>query len=138
VAAQGQSFFLEGPSVFFGFAVANQGKSIKEVATSLEYTFQEMVEKPVTDEELTKAKNQTIAGFIIGREGVQAKADFLGRCAVFFSDPERYNTELEHYRKVTAADVQRVAKKYFTKANMTKLWVHPEAEEKKAGAGQEE
>jgi len=138
VAAQGQSFFLEGPSVFFGFAVANQGKSIKEVATSLEYTFQEMVEKPVTDEELTKAKNQTIAGFIIGREGVQAKADFLGRCAVFFNDPERYNTELAHYRQVTAADVQRVAKKYFTKANMTKLWVHPETEDKKAGAGQEE
>jgi len=129
VAAQGQSFFLEGPSVFFGFAVANQGKNIKEVATSLEYTFSEISEKPVTDEELTKAKNQTIAGFIIGREGVQAKADYLGRCAVLLNDADRYNNELENYRKVTAADVLRVAKKYLAKSNQTKIWVAPEQQQ---------
>ena len=126
LAAQGQSLFLEGPSIFFGFAVVNQGKNIKEVATSLEYTFGEMAEKPVTDEELGKAKNQTIAGFILGREGVQARADFLGRCAVLLNNPELYNTELENYRKVTAADVQRVAKKYLAKTNQTKIWVAPE------------
>lgn len=132
VAAQGEGLFLEGPSVFFGFAVVNQGKNIKEVSNSLEYTFAEMGEKPVSDEELAKAKNQTIAGFIIGREGVQAKADFLGKCAVLLGDPDRYNTELENYRKVTAADVLRVSKKYLAKSNQTKLWVYPDKEEPKA------
>ena len=126
VAAQGEGLFLEGPSIFFGFAIANQGKNIKEVGTSLEYTFAEMAEKPVGDDELNKAKNQTIAGFIIGREGVQAKADFLGKCAVLLGDAERYNTELEKYRAVTAADVQRVVKQYLAKTNQTKLWIYPE------------
>lgn len=125
-AAQGEGLFLEGPSIFFGFAIANQGKNIKEVGTSLEYTFAEMAEKPVSDEELGKAKNQTVAGFILGREGVQAKADFLGKCAVLLGDADRYNTELERYRAVTAADVQRVVKQYLAKTNQTKLWIHPE------------
>ncbi len=131
LTAQGQSLFLEGPSIFFGFAVVNQGKNIKEVLTSLEYTFQEMGEKPVADDELAKAKNQTIAGFIIGREGVQAKADFLGRCAVLLKDATRYNTELEKYRKVTAADVERVVKKYLEKTNETRVFIAPDKGEAK-------
>lgn len=131
LAAQGQSLFLEGPSLFFGFAVVNQGKNIKEVLTSLEYTFQEMADKPVADEELAKAKNQTIAGFIIGREGVQAKASFLGRCAVLLGDATRYNNELEKYRKVTAADVQRVVKQYLSKTNQTRVFIAPEQGEAK-------
>ena len=136
LAAQGQSLFLEGPSIFFGFAVVNQGKNIKEVATSLEYTFGEMAEKPVTDEELSKAKNQTIAGFILGREGVQARADFLGRCAVLLKNPELYNTELENYRKVTAADVQRVVKKYLAKNRQIKLFIQPDQSAAKEAAKQ--
>ncbi|NWF85310.1 MAG: insulinase family protein [Bryobacteraceae bacterium] len=125
VSAFGNAINLEGPSIFFGGAIVNQGKNVKEVATSLEYTFNEMAEKPVSDEELTKAKNKTIASFITGREGVQAKADFLGRCAVLLGDPNLYNLELEKYRKVTAADVQRVIKTYLAKNAQTKIWVHP-------------
>jgi zinc protease len=125
--AAGQAMFLEGPSIFFGYAIANQGKNIKEVGTSLEYTFNEMAGKPVTDEELSKAKNQMLAGFIIGREGVQSQADALGRCAVLLQDPERFNTEMEKYRQVTAADIQRVVKKYLTPDNETKIWVYPES-----------
>lgn len=125
VAAAGETNFLEGPSVFFGFAIANQGKNIKEIANSLEYTFDELKKSPVPDDELTKAKNQVIAGFITGRETVQAKADFLGAVAVLYGDPQRYNTELANYQKVTAADVQRVARKYFVKERSTRLWVYP-------------
>lgn len=131
LAAQGQSLFLEGPSIFFGFAVVNQGKNIKETLTSMEYTFGEMAEKPVAADELEKAKNQTIAGFILGREGVQAKADFLGRCAVLLKDATRYNNELEKYRKVTAADVQRVVKQYLGKTNQTRVFIAPEKSEAK-------
>ncbi len=130
-AAAGQGVFLEGPSLFFGYAIANQGKNIKEVANSLEYTFTEMQKEAVAGDELTKAKNQIIAGFILGREGVQSKADFLGRCAVLLGDPNRYNTELDNYRKVTAADVQRVVSKYLAADKQTRLWVKPAGQEAK-------
>lgn len=127
VAAGGEAQLLEGPSFFFGYAIANQGKNIKELSTSLEYTYGEMQKTAVPDDELTKAKNQIIASFVVGRQSMQAKADFLGRCAVLFGDPERYNTELENYRKVTAADVQRVIAKYLAKDRQVKIYVQPGA-----------
>lgn len=126
LAAQGQALFLEGPSIFFGYAIANQGKNIREILSSIERTLQEMAEKPVSGEELTKARNQMIASFILEREGVQAKADYLGRCAVLFKDPERYNTELEKYRQVTAADVQRAVARYLAPDRQTRVFIHPE------------
>ena len=130
VEAVGEASFLEGPSIFFGFAVANQGKNIKEVGTSMDYVFEQMRNQPVSDEELTKAKNQTTAGFIVGRQSMQQKADLLGRMAVLRGDPELVNTELPKYQAVTPADIQRVCQKYITPANETKLWVYPEEKKK--------
>jgi predicted Zn-dependent peptidase len=57
---------------------------------------------------------------------MQSKADLLGSMAVLRGDAERYNTEIENYRKVTAGDVQRVVQKYLTASNETRLWVKPE------------
>ncbi len=126
VAAAGNAFLLEGPSIFFGFAVANQGKDIKQVSASLHDVLEAMGKAPVSEEELTKAKNQVIAGFVIGRQSAQSKADSLGRMAVLRGNSELYNTELANYQKVTTADVQRVSKKYLTEANETRMWVTPE------------
>jgi zinc protease len=125
MAAQGQALLLEGPGIFFGFALANQGKNIKEVSSSLQFVFDEMRKKPVAADELEKAKNQVVAGFITGRETMQAKADFLGRCAVLLRNPELFNSELAKYQAVTAADVQRVVAKYLVPANETRLFIKP-------------
>ena len=130
VQAAGQSFFLEGPSLFFGIAIANQGKNIKEVGSSLAYVFEQMKKEPVSSEELTKAKNQTTSRFIAGAQTMQQKADNLGRMAVLRGNPELVNTEPEKYQNVTAADVQRVAQKYFTNNNDTVIWVYPEQAKK--------
>lgn len=130
VEAFGSASFLEGPSLFFGIAVANQGKNIKEVGTSMDYVFNQMRKEPVSGEELTKAKNQTIAGFIVGRQSMQQKADLLGRMAVLRGDPELVNTELQKYQAVTAADIQRVCDKYLAPSNETRLWVYPEQAKK--------
>lgn len=130
VQAFGAASFLEGPSLFFGIAVANQGKNIKEVGTSMDYVFSQMRKEPVTGEELTKAKNQTTAGFIVGRQSMQQKADLLGRMAVLRGDPELVNTELQKYQAVTAADIQRVCDKYLAPSNETRLWVYPEQTKK--------
>lgn len=125
VAAFGQAQFLEGPSFFFGAAIANQGKDIKELQTSFQYVLDQMKKQPVTDEELAKAKNKVLASYITGRETMQSKADGLGQASVQLGDPEKVNTEMENYRKVTAADVQRVCQKYLTTANETRLWIKP-------------
>lgn len=124
-SAFGQAMSLEGPSLFFGGAVANQGKNIKEVSTSFQAVVEAMRKEPVTDEELEKARNQILSQFITGRESMQSKADFLGQMTVLRGNPELFNTEIEKYRTVTAADVQRVCSKYLVPANETRLFLKP-------------
>jgi len=126
VGVSGQGLFLEGPSIFFAFGVANQGKDVKQVAASLYDVIDGMKKAPVTAEELAKAKNQIISRFVVGRQTAQEKADALGAAAVLRGNPDFYNTELANYQKVTAADVQRVCAKYLVNTNETRLWVHPE------------
>jgi zinc protease len=125
LGAAGNAFFLEGPSIFFAYAIANQSKDVKAVAKSLYDVLDGMRGAPVPAEELEKAKNQIIARFIIGRQSVQEKADALGAAAVLFGNPERYNTELAGYQRVTAADVQRVCRTYLVPNNETRIWVSP-------------
>lgn len=127
MAAQGEALFLEGPSVFFCFAVANPGKDIRQILAEMEKILDEIATKSITDEELEKAKNQMIASFVMERESMQGKADFLGKCAVLFRDPLRYNTELERYRAVTAADVQRVVRRYLAPDRQTRVFLRPAA-----------
>lgn len=79
-------------------------------------TIKKHVEKlrtePVTDKELTKAKNQMLSGVVSSSLTVASKAQLLGEAAVIDGDVSRVNKRLERIRAVTAADLQRVAKEY--------------------------
>lgn len=126
IQAFGQASLLEGPSMFFGAAIVNQGKDVKEVGASFHYVIEQIAKEPVSAEELTKAKNQIVNGFIMGRQSMQQKADYLGRVSVLRGDPELYNTELRNYQKVTAEDVRKQCAKYLVPANEVRMWVYPE------------
>jgi zinc protease len=51
---------------------------------------------------------------------------------VLLDDPNRVNTDLTKLQAVTAADVQRVMKKYFTESNRLVIYYLPESEKNKA------
>jgi zinc protease len=121
--AAGQALLLEGPSLFFAFAIANQGKDIREASSSLQMVLETIKTEQVTADELSKAKNQISSRYILGRQSMQQKADALGRAAVLLGGPEAYNTELAKYQAVSAADVQRVCQKYLASTNETRLWL---------------
>ena len=122
VAAQGQAQFLEGPSFFFLFGIVNQAKAdVRAVENDLQSVVDGIDAQPVSAAELEKAKTQIVRGFILGRETIQGKADALGQAAVLLGDPEAYNTELARYQRVTAADVERVCKKYLISTNETRM-----------------
>ena len=56
----------------------------------------------------------------------------LGRYALFWNDPNLINTYPDRIGKVTAAEVQRVAKQYLVQTNRTVIITQP----KSAGAVQ--
>jgi zinc protease len=75
---------------------------------------------------LEKAKNQLITEQLREREASNGKALALGEAALL-GDPNRVNTDLSRLQAVTAADVQRVMKKYFTDQNRLVLYYLPES-----------
>jgi predicted Zn-dependent peptidase len=107
------------PNLFNLYAVANQ--DVKE--TDLELAIYAEIEKikkdGVTETELQKIKNQKLIEFYNQVETINGKSNNIGTYEVFFGDYRKMFDAPANYNKVTVADVQRVAKKYFTKSNRT-------------------
>jgi zinc protease len=124
----------EDVSLFYIIAVLSEGKKVEDVEKSLLAEIKKLQDAPVPAAELEKAKNQIVTDQLRQRETSNGKAQALGEAAVLLGDPNRVNTDLDKLQAVTAADVQRVMKKYFTDANRLILYYLPEAS-KKSGEG---
>jgi zinc protease len=81
----------------------------------------------VTDQELEKAKNMLLVGFYGQMKTISGRSNALGTYEVFFGDYKKLFSAAEDFAKVTRADVQRVAQKYFTEKNRTVATLIPEA-----------
>jgi zinc protease len=133
VAAGGQAFTLEDPGVFFFFAYLQQGQKPEAGEAALQEEIDRLRAEPVTAGELEKAKNQLVAKLVFGRDKVEDKADAIGEAAVILGDVTLVNHQLDQVQKVTAADVQRVARKYFTRQNRTTVFMLPAGERPSPG-----
>jgi zinc protease len=120
----------EDASLFVLTAVLSEGKKPEDAEKSLLAEIQKLQDAPVSAAELEKAKNQLITDQLRQRETSNGKALALGEAAVLLGDPARANTDLARLQAVTAADIQRVMKKYFTPANRLVLYYLPEAAKK--------
>jgi zinc protease len=125
VQAGGFGNFSEDPNLFWAYAILNPGHTAEEGQKAVVGILDGLKEKPVEAKELDKAKNQEIAGFILGRDTDEQKAVALASAAVIGRDPGLVNTELDRYLKVTPADVQRAAQEYFVAQHATVLTVTP-------------
>ena len=121
---------LEGAGLFVVGAILSEGKKVEDAEKSLLAEIKKLQDAPVSAAELEKAKNQLITDQLRERETGNGKALALGDAAVLLGDPERVNTDLARLQAVTAADVQRVMKKYFTDSNRLVLYYLPEASKK--------
>jgi zinc protease len=124
----------EDASLFVLTAVLSEGKKVEDVEKAMLAEIKTLQDTPVSAAELDKAKNQLVTNQLRQRETSNGKALALGEAAVLLGDAGRVNTDLERLQAVTAADIQRVMKKYFTDTNRMVLYYLPEAS-KKSGEG---
>jgi predicted Zn-dependent peptidase len=125
--AQSTGNFTEDPNLFFVFAVMNQGHTPAEGEAEVEAELARLKTQTVSNDELQKAKNETLRDFILSRQTVQTRGEELGYAAVILKDANLVNTELARFLAVTPADIQRVAQKYFVAENMTLVEVYPKS-----------
>src|ERR1051326_7407415 len=117
----------EDAGLFYLTAIVAAAKKPEDAEAALRAEVKKLQDVPVSAAELEKAKNQIITSLLRQRETNLGKAQSLGGAAVLLGDPNRVNTELEHLQAVTAADVQRVARKYFTDENRYVIYYLPES-----------
>src|SRR5258707_13588479 len=132
-SANANADLREDSGLFSLTAIPAAGKKPEDAEASLRAEIKKLQDTPVSVAELEKAKNQIVTTQLRQRETNLGRGQALGRAAVLLDDPNHANTELEELQAVTAADVQRVAKKYLTDSNAYVFYYLPESARPKPG-----
>ncbi len=103
-------------------AIASEGHNAAELEKSLLAELKKIQDAPVSAQELEKAKNQLITQTLQSREDNDGRAIAIERAVAYNGDPNAVNTDIQKLQAVTAADIQRVMKKYFTDKNRVVIY----------------
>ena len=114
------------PGLFAVSAQLRAGGSISLVEKALYEEIERVVNDGVSVDELNKIRNLILVDFYKGLRTIAGKANTIGRFEVYLGDHRRLNTYPEEMRKVTLADVQRVASLYLKARNRTVATLEPE------------
>ena len=94
------------------YAILAGGKSAEAGEAGLKREVARLRNAPVTAAELAEAKNEILTEAIRGRETAEGRASTLAESVIIDGDPRAADAQLAAIARVTAADVQRVARKY--------------------------
>ena len=128
VAAFGGPNLIEDPNLFYAVAIVQPGRTPDQVIAALIAEFDRLKNEPISERELQRTKNQFARDYILNRESDQEKARVLSHAVVVHHDIKTADGEFDIFQSLAAADVQRVAKTYFTATNRTVLTLMPETQ----------
>jgi zinc protease len=128
VAAFGGPNLIEDPNLFYAVAIVQPGRTPDQVINALVAEFDRLKSEPISERDLQRTKNQFARDYILNRESDQDKARVLSHAVVIHHDIKTADGEFDIFQSLTAADVQRVAKTYFTANNRTVLTLLPETQ----------
>ncbi|HET9369806.1 MAG TPA: pitrilysin family protein [Vicinamibacterales bacterium] len=114
-----------GPGLFSVGGNALPGKSIADLEQAIYAEIERVKTGPIADWEMEKARNTQKRQFVGGLGSSLQRAVLLGQYALYYNDPNLINTYTDRINKVTAADLQRVAKQYLVETNRTVVITNP-------------
>jgi zinc protease len=100
------------PGLIMVGAIMAGGKTVEEGEKALRAQLARLRDAPPIAAELSEAKNELVAGAVRERETIDGRGFVLGQALVIEGDAAKANTGIAELQAVTAADVQRVARKY--------------------------
>ncbi|KQM87254.1 peptidase M16 [Sphingomonas sp. Leaf23] len=100
----------QGPGTLSLYAILAGGKSVADGEAALKREVASIIATPPTAAELAEAKNEITTAELLSRETAEGKASALAQGVIVERDPQAADKALAAIGRVTAADVQRVAK----------------------------
>ncbi|MFS0772007.1 M16 family metallopeptidase [Sphingomonas sp. 1P08PE] len=107
--------------VYAVYAIMAGGKSAAAGEAALRREVAALRDAPVSAAELAEAKNELVTAALRERETAEGKATVLAGDVILTGDPRTSERQLAALQRVTAADVQRVARRYLTDAGSAAL-----------------
>jgi zinc protease len=122
------------PGLYEIWATARAGKTTLDVLTILDAEVGRVRADVVTDDELVRAKARLELSLLQSLDTMSGKAEQIGFYETVLGDPAAAFRRLEAYRRTTAADVRRAARRYLEARSRTIVRILPEAAESKEAA----
>jgi len=92
--------------------VARPGVSLDRIEAAVDKELEAMRKAPMSDDELTRAKNLVETGFVTRLESVRERASLLNMYQAEMNDPGYAPKDLERYRTATKEGIRDVAARY--------------------------
>jgi len=114
-----------GPGIFQFIAIANQGVGPERLVELIDEEVARVQREGVTEEELTRARNQVRSSTVLSRQTAMGRAEAIQSANHFFGDPQAVNQTLSALESVTGEDILRVARQYLTPENRAIFFTIP-------------
>ncbi|MBL8428833.1 MAG: insulinase family protein [Dechloromonas sp.] len=108
-----------GPGMIYLHGSPSEGKTVGDLETALRAEISRVQKEGVSEQELKRAKAQLIAGQVYKLDSMFGQAMEIGQIEAVGLPYQKLDRMLDKLQKVTAADIQSVAKKYFNDDALT-------------------
>jgi len=114
------------PGLFTILARVREANDVASVRARIRKALDDAVAKPVDSARLTTIKSHLRHAFAVSLESADDVAEAVGTAVAVTGRPESINELYDAYDRLTPADLQRVAEKYFKRSNETAITLQTE------------
>ncbi|MGO8997213.1 MAG: M16 family metallopeptidase [Polyangiaceae bacterium] len=114
------------PGLFELYVTAREGHEAPELLAALDRELERARAEVVSEDELARAKARLELSALQSLESTAGKAEQIGFYDLVLGDPSSVFRRLDAYRRVTASDIRKAARRYITQDGRTIVRVIPE------------
>ena len=136
VQIQGGIDERRGPSGLFIVVIPKPDRESNQIRETIFSEIRDLATAGPSDEEMENLRNSLFNGSVRSRQSSLYRAQQLAEFALYDGDPDLFNSELENYLKVTAAQIRNAVARYLDSDNRVLLEIVPAPHEAAPAAPQ--